>query len=47
MKIQAPDSTDISMCVTCAEVLTGPEQKYVSSPNLKTGGFNLYKHKEQ
>lgn len=44
--IQAPNSADINMCVTCAEVLTGTEQKYVSSPNLKTGGFKLYKHKE-
>lgn len=35
------------MCVPCAEALTGAEQKYVSSPNLKTGGFKLYKHKEQ
>lgn len=45
MKIPALDSADVSICVTRAEVLTGMEQKYVSSPNLKTGGFKLYKTK--
>lgn len=47
LKIKAPNSTEASMCVPCAQALTGAEQKYVSSPNLKTGGFKLYKHKEQ
>lgn len=47
LKIKAPKSTEASMCVPCAQALTGVEQKYVSSPNLKTGGFKLYKHKEQ
>lgn len=47
LKIKAPKFTEASMCVPCAQALTGVEQKYVSSPNLKTGGFKLYKHKEQ
>jgi len=39
LKIQAPDSADVSMYVTCAEVLTGTEQKYFIKPKLENRWF--------